>query len=123
MKSNVAPKTASIISFPKSRISREVTTETAEDVLTKANAAKMQHAAELTQQALQGVYNRLELEGFDMESDQFDMDFGFVHESLLATVLRANGIFYPMQEIIDDVFAEQEPEANTANTETTTTQS
>lgn len=90
-----------ILEFPKSKIVRENLPEN-ERVIQAKERSLNSFAAELSDDLAAQVYDELDNMGLDVDSEQFQKDYGFCVEALRASIYRAVGLDHRMHHFLDN---------------------
>lgn len=101
-------KTTNVLSFPKKTSGSLGETKTNDEFLKKLEENKESHVDTVIEICATSLYNRLGVDGFDLEDEVFYNDFTYVVEALRSTLLRQCGISHPFQEYIDECEKEWE---------------
>lgn len=95
-----------LISFPKSKIIREVTvTPEAEVEIEKVKMRGLKKFVDdIMEDLITNIFDELGALGIDTETSQFKNDFTIAIDFLRATVYRTADIEHPLQSLIDESF-------------------
>ena len=95
---------ASVITFPKERIKREIPNETRSHMVEKAQKkATADFAETISMEISAAVFEDFKAYGLDVDSKQFDNDFTYLTNVLSAVVHRMLDLPHPFQEVVDKV--------------------
>lgn len=118
-------KPTNVLSFPKKTSGSLGDTKTNDEFLKKLEENKESHVDTVIEICANSLYNRLGVDGFDLDDEVFFNDFTYVVEALRSTLLRQCGISHPFQEYIDDCekqWKEQNMENSNTKIDQTTTE-
>ena len=74
-------------------------------------------AEELTEQVMVGLIHTIHENGFDVDSNEFLHDMGFIIECVKSVVYREMGFQHPMSDIMKELTVSTIDETNTLSTE------
>jgi hypothetical protein len=80
------------------------TAQTSEDFDKLMRENKEQYVDMVLSRTMNQLYNRMSIEGFDIEDDAFFKDFSFVVEALKSAMLRQCKLEHPIQKFVDENF-------------------
>lgn len=93
---------ASIISFPKDRIMREIPDETRSVLVQQAQEKSTVGFADNVVTGMSAsIYEELKECGLDVATPQFNTDFTYLTSTLSAVIYRILGLEHPFQNVVD----------------------
>ena len=97
-------KPTNVISFPKKQPSNLAEAKTPEEFSNVLSENKNLFIDTILSKNMNQLYNRLGMDGFNIEDEKFFTDFWFVVEALKSAMLRQCGMPHALQEFVDTNF-------------------